>query len=307
MEENYRFAPQAEGCEKPRPGLLLRGTFNLYRSQFRRWFAITAPTSLLAAVVLWIANQQIATMLRGIPMYELSSHWGVLAGAMVARYGSYFVAWFLGCFALGGIATVVSDLDQDDSEEGAWIHDSHQRTREHFGSLVLAAFVTFCAFLAGMAAAEIVVSAAFRAVRWSRFARFSFGAGLVAYVVVTSIVSWFGMAIPLILRDNAGIWTALKKSVKLSNGYEGALSFLVVQSTAGSFVAWYATHHGLRLLVPNTLQHTSWYGWVVFTVGILASAAVEPPIFIGFSLLADPARFGVPASLPGTQSSADVY
>ena len=141
MEQDYGFAPQVEVGAEPRPGLLLKSVFSLYRSQFRRWFAITAPTSLLAAVV----DREptgFAAMLRGVPMYELSSHWGVLAGAMVARYGSFFLAWFLGCFALGAIATVVSDLDQDDSEEGAWIHDSHQRTRDHFGSLVLAAFVS---------------------------------------------------------------------------------------------------------------------------------------------------------------------
>ncbi len=307
MEQDYGFAPQVEVGAEPRQGLLLKSVFSLYRSQFRRWFAITAPTSLLAAVVLWIANQQIAAMLRGVPMYELSSHWGVLAGAMVARYGSFFLAWFLGCFALGAIATVVSDLDQDDSEEGAWIHDSHQRTRDHFGSLVLAAFVTFCAFLAGMAAAGIVVSAAVRVVGWSRFAGFSYGAGLVGYVVVASIVSWLGMSIPLILRGNTSVWGAMKRSVELSNGCEGALSFLVVGSAAGSFVAWYATLYGLRLLVPQTLRYTSWYGWLVFVVAALASAAVEPPIFIGFSLLADPARFSLPASIPRTQSSADIH
>jgi hypothetical protein len=170
----------------------------------------------------------------------------------------------------------------------SWRQDSHQRAREHFGALVLAALFTFCAFLAGLVVAEFVEFAAVRVVGWPHFSRFSYGVGFAAGVAIASIVSWFGMSIPIIVRGNAGVWGALKKSVELSNGYEGALFWLVVQSVAGSFVAGYATYYGLRLFFPAHLRYTLWYGWLVYIVAVLASAAVEPPIFIGFSLLADP-------------------
>jgi hypothetical protein len=149
------------------------------------------------------------------------------------------------------------------------------------------------------AAAGIVVSAATRVIGWSRFSRFNYGAALASYVLVASIISWCGMAIPLVLRGNTQVWASLKRSVELSNGYEGALFWLVVQSVAGSFVAWYATYYGLRLFFPAPLRYTIWYGWLVYLVAVLASAAVEPPIFIGFSLLADPEQLKVSA-LPGS-------
>jgi hypothetical protein len=94
------------------------------------------------------------------------------------------------------------------------------------------------------------------------------------------------MAIPLILTGDIGVWAALKKSVRLSNGYEVFLFLLVVESVVGSYVAWYATHFGLMFLFPAHLRYTAWYGWMVYLASVLASAAVQPPMFIGFSLLA---------------------
>ncbi len=47
-------------------------------------------------------------------------------------------------------------------------------------------------------------------------------------VIVASIVSWFGAAIPLVLRTKIGVWAALKRSVELSTGYEWALFLLFI-------------------------------------------------------------------------------
>lgn len=287
MEANYSTAPPVDALGISRSRLLLTDVFSLYRNQFPRWFAITAPTSLLAAGVLWMADQQIRAIYRSISPLEMKYHPGVLAAAIALRFGSYFISWLLGCFAFAGIATVVNDLDSEDVDS-VWRRDCHQRAREHFGGLVLAALFTFGSFGAGMAIEGLVISSVIRLVGWSHFARFNYAVSFVGAVVVASIVCWLGMSIPLIVAGNLGVWAALKKSVELSNGYEGALFWLVVQSVAGSFVAWYATYYGLRLLVPTDLRHTLWYGWLVYIAAVLASAAVEPPLFIGFSLLANP-------------------
>ena len=72
--------------------------------------------------------------------------------------------------------------------------------------------------------------------------------------MVASIVSWLGATIPIILGGNTTVWAALKRSVESSSGYEGALFLLVVESLVGSYLAWYATFHGLRMLVPDQLE-----------------------------------------------------
>ena len=289
MEPNYSLAPQAEDGGVPHPGLLLKNVYGLYSSRWGRWFCITAPTSLLAAAVLFIADQRIKAIFRGIPRSELENHWGEIAGVTLLRFGAFFLSWLLGCFALAAIATVVSGLD-DDAGDTAWRNDSHQRAREHFGSLVLAALLTFCAFMAGIAVAGFVEFTAIRMVGWARFSRFNNVATLAGIVVVASVVSWLGTAIPLVVRGSTGVWAALKKSVELSNGYEGALFLLVVQSVAGSYVAWYMVYYGLRILAPGSFFFTVWGYWTVNVLAILAGATAEPPIFIGLSLLADPER-----------------
>lgn len=284
MDLNYSSVQPVELGGVPRPGSLLKDVYSLYGGQFRRWFFITAPTSLLASVVLLMADERVRAIFRGIPFLEIQYHWGEIAESYVVRFGSFFISWFLGCFALGAIATVVNGLDNDSGE--AWRSDSYQKAREHFGSLLIVALLTFCAFLAGMAAVEFSLSAVIRVVGWRHFSRFSTVAYLVGYVVVASIVSWFGMAIPLILSGEVGVGKALKRSVKLSNGYEGFLFLLVVESIAGTYVAWYAVHYGLPFLFPPSVRQAAWYGWLVYFVSVLASAAVQPPMFIGFSLLA---------------------
>jgi hypothetical protein len=113
-------------------------------------------------------------------------------------------------------------------------------------------------------------------------------------VVVASIVSWLETAIPIILPGDTSVWTALKRSVEFSSGYKGALFLLVIESLVGSYLACYATYQGLRILVPDNLRHVPWYGWSVYLLAVLVTASVEPPLVIGFSLLADPERLNAP-------------
>lgn len=284
MDPNYLTTQPVEFGDA-RANLRLSSVYALYGDQFRRWFGITAPTSVLASVALWLADDRIRAIYRNIPRGELPYHHGEIAEAFVLRFGAYFISWLLGCIALGAIATVVNGLDADDASD-VWKSDSYQKAREHFGTLLWAALLTYCAFLVGMAMVEIVAVALTRVVGWSHFARFSYAMGVIGYAAIAGIISWFGMAIPLVLSGNAGAWAALKKSISLSNGYEGFLFLLVVESVIGSYLAWYAVRYGLSFLFPAQFRFTAWYGWLVYFMAVLATAAVEPPMFIGFSLLA---------------------
>lgn len=303
MDPNRPPASQPEADALPRPGFLLQQVHVLYRSQFRSWFGIMAPTTLMAGVVLLWSDRQVKAMFRTIPLHELLSHRTEMFEAAVLRFGGFFVTWFLGCFALATIASVVNRVDRDDDLGTAWITDRHQRAREHLGAVFVVALITFCAFLAGIALSEFVQSAAIRLVGWSRFARFSYAAAMIGYVTVASVVSWLGAAIPLILRGEARIWASLKRSVEFSSGYEGALSLLVLESVLGGLVAWYATFYTLHALLPSQLRQNAWHVTALSLIAILASAAAEAPLFIGFSLLADP-EFHNRSSLPASEQAA---
>jgi hypothetical protein len=302
VDPNYLIVQPVEFGGAPRPRLLLKDVYRVYTGQFRRWFGVTAPTSVLAAAVLWMADRKISEIFRSFPVTQITRHMLEVTEAGALRFGSFFISWFLGCFALAAIATVIHGLDKREGED-VWISDSFQSAREHFVPLLLAAVVTFGIFLAGMAAVEFVVFALIRAVGWARFSRFNYEVSFFSVVVVASIVGWYGMAIPLILAEDIGAWAALRRSLRISNRYEVFLSLLVAESMVGSYVAWYAVQYGLTFLVPLRLRYTEWYGWIAYGVTILASAAVQPPMFIGFSLLAASADS---SSLPRAEQAAQI-
>lgn len=286
MDPSYLATQPPEFIGIPRKRIALHDVFLVYRQQFRRWFFVTAPTSLIAAGVLFLADQRVRDIFGGIPRGEIGHHFAEVLEAGAIRFASFFISWFLGCFALAAIAGALSQKASDN--EGVWRHDDHQGAREHFWQIVLIAAFTFLAFLAGAAAILVVELAAFRVTDgWAHFARYNYSFVRAGFVLVGAIVSWFGMAIPLVIRGDVGTWAAIKRSVKISGGYEMFLLLLVAESLVGSYVAWYATHYGLSLIFPASIRFTEWYGWAVYIAFILASAAVQPPMFIGFSLLAE--------------------
>ncbi len=304
VDPKYLIVQPVEFGGVPRPHLRLKDVYAVYAGQFRRWFAITAPTSLLAAVVVLMANRKISEIYRSFPITQISHHSLEVTESGALRYGSFLISWFLGCLALAAIATVANGLDEGDRDD-VWVSDSFQRAREHFLPLVLAALSTSSIFLVGLAAIGFIVFVLFRVLGGASFARFGYGVTFFGFMAVASIVSWFGMAIPLILAQDMSAWAALKRSLKISNGREVFLLLLVSESMIGSYVAWYAVSYGLRFLFPAQLRYMEWYGWLVYFVTILASAAVQPPMFIGFSLLAAEGK-SIPSHFPRPQQAPHI-
>jgi hypothetical protein len=108
MDRNHSFAQPTELGGVAGPRLQLKHVYAIYTGQFRSWFLITAPTSLLASVVLLKADQRVRAIFGGIPIREIQYHWSEIGETYVLRFGSFFVSWFLGCLALAAIATAVN-------------------------------------------------------------------------------------------------------------------------------------------------------------------------------------------------------
>jgi hypothetical protein len=280
---------QAEARRTADAGLLLRRVHEIYHDQFRLWFGIRAPTSVSAGTILVLADQRIRAIFGSIPRGEIGSHFTDVLAAGAIRFGGFFLSWLFGTFALAAIATIVGELEVENDGEN-WSRDSYQRAREHMEAIFAIAVVTFCLFLLGIVGLGFVESAAIRAFGRASFLPYSYAFGVISYLLIASVVGWLGASIPLVLTGTR-VSAALKRSMELSGGYEGALFFLVTESVAGSFIAWYVVVHGLPLILPSSLTYSVWYVWILNLVGVLASASVEPPLFIGFSLLAAPERF----------------
>lgn len=283
MEPNHSSLPQAEGIKPEGFSPLFAKVQRIYIQQFREWFAITAPTSVLATVVLVEADSTIREISPRIHHFYEMLQPTALVEIFLLRFGSYFVAWFLGCFALAAIATVVSRLDIED--ENLPLRGSHQRAREHLGGIFKTAIATFIAMLIGMAILEFAILTIVKVVGYARFHLYTYPVSLIGAAIVAGIVARLGMAIPLVVRG-IGVWAALNESLKIGERHKGFLYLLLIQSLVGSYVGWYAVHY-LLLLVPYSVKMLGWYSWGVLILSALTSAAVQPPMFIGFSVLAE--------------------
>jgi hypothetical protein len=217
---------------------------------------------------------------KGIAMLE---HRGEIAESVLFRVAGYFFAWFVGCFALGAISSALRSLNQP-QDDADFLRDGYREARAHLLPLFAVASTTFAIALAGYAAIVLGGAAAGIAGKEHAVATSYIGATLIA-ILVLAVLSWFGMAIPAVLGEKLYAWPAIKRSLKLTDGYEGYLLFLVLESVLASYSGYYLLRYAVGLLLSRYSLNWDWMQWLVFGVAIAVSAAVQPPMYIGFSLL----------------------
>ncbi len=209
--------------------------------------------------------------------------WRLGDRALVAafRVGGFFVAWFLSCFALAAVATVVGRLNRE--EEGAWDGEVYERARARVWRLLSGAALTFLSLVMGLAVTMSIELALFFALRKGSLFRFNYFVTLIVVVLVTSAMSWQGLMFPMLVWDDVGPWRAMRRSYALAAGYRAHLASLVSESLLASYLAGLAVYYVFGFVAQRLA--IDWAGWLIFVAAILAAAAAEAPMFIGFSTL----------------------
>lgn len=280
--------PGLSGIEtRPSAKILLHRVYKLYAQSYWRWFRITAPASLTAAFALLLTSQKANELFRMLPQGPaVVHHIPELLEQTLIRFGGFFFAWLTGCLALGAIATILHSQDAEEDLSG--LSDSFVRVRQLMLPVSVVATLTFALFIVGIGAGSVAGFAAGKIAGPKYFYRAVFYSSELFYFLELAVLSWFGPSIPLIIRDRIGAWRALKGSLRLSDGYEGFLFLLTVESVVGTYLANFVVRYAAG--VVESRLPDSWLEvmpWIVYFSVALASAAVQPPMFIGFSLLAD--------------------
>jgi hypothetical protein len=250
---------------------LWRDIHSLYLTYFWSWFRVNAPATLGTVVVIQITN------------YEVSELWrtGDKAAAGSVRFGGFFLAWFIGCFALGAVATLVGRVINGDEE--AWDDEAYERARSKFWPLLSGAVLTFLCLILGFVVFLLIDGAVASALGRTRFLKFNYALSLAGIFLIGCAVSWQGLMFPMLIWTDVGAWQALKSSYTLANGYRTHLASLVIESLLASYLAGFGVYYALGF-VAHRLS-LNWASWPIFVAAVLASAAAEAPMFIGFSLL----------------------
>jgi hypothetical protein len=158
----------------------------------------------------------------------------------------------------------------------------------------LGSFVAVSALLFGLFFAFEIFAldrATLWAIPWieSRFGHFSpltwtlIGAG--GYVALSFIVARLGaLAIPALILDDHSITDSLLISYRLTRCEWRILFVLLLKSIVGGYIAamlpfWLARG------IPASVNLPWWFPWTLSAASIACVSAVEPVMFIGFSLL----------------------
>jgi len=272
---------QAGGASLRRPagaGKFVAEAVDIYQNHFWFFFKLTLPAVFLAWLIGLVTNFQVHALLRQVLQGRSEGHYGIYVFAgEVLSLTRYLISWIVFSLLFGALCIATQTIDSGVSPT---VPDSLNAVRSRLGSLLRISLLLF-----GIAAVvTCITSLAEGGVIWAyRLHVHSPVPRLIVYGLVCAtllILSRFGLAIPAAMLDNCRPWQSVFRSDELTEGKWLILVALLTKSVIGGYIAgmipfWLAGLMKLQLPSP----------WILSALSIAAVAAVEPILFIGFTLL----------------------
>src|SRR5262249_21410323 len=103
---------------------------------------------------------------------------------------------------------------------------------------------------------------------------------------VATLLCKFGLAIPELMHNtNSTVRSAMKKSLKETDGREVFFMIFLAKSAAIGYGIYWITGKGLDWLSQHWTLGANGFTWVEWTVYVFIAAVVETPLFLTFSVL----------------------
>ncbi|MBZ5492719.1 MAG: hypothetical protein LAO76_17490 [Acidobacteriia bacterium] len=258
--------------------LFLR-TYEIYWEQFAIFFRMALVPAVVAYgfTLFW----RIATrwVLHQLPSRSVQRGLvGILNG-----WGSGAGYWIISAFFFAAVAAHV--LAPKSLHESA-ISDAYSVAKSRLGELVTIALLTWTLFwfLRGLAAFAILWPLLGRiSSRYNWLLELLLGLLL---VVIGGLLSRLGLVIPeLVLHPDTQLKTAIKNSLRKSEGWERFFILLLAKSAVIAYCAYWLLGIGMDFLWERSRVAPDVYSWLEWVLYIVTAAVLEPPLFIAFSLL----------------------
>ncbi len=282
---NYAAVPAPD--ERASTWTLLHRVYQIYRDHHRKFAAITIPAALFAALAFSMCRTEGAYLASRAPQgLEILSHPWEYTEILAIGIMGFFIPWLFECFAFAATATVVKELLTGQQAQRD-IGDGYARARQCIRPIFVFAVLTFFIVALGFSAAtwlggSVMTKIANRRASHGAYWTIALGGWLLAIAFVTR----YALAIPRIVHEKVGALKAMGSTVGLTDGYDGFLFLLAIESFIGTVVASYIGAALVLLVIQaGHLTQYAWAFWLMVLAAALASAFVQPPMFIGFSLL----------------------
>ncbi len=215
----------------------------------------------------------------------------------------YFVSWIACCVSFGAICSAVEQIEAGLSGS---VQDSFAAVRERLDPCLKLSVLLFALMFTLLGVAMLLSNSVSLASRSSlgRLGSIPFWLTFDVPMILGLLgLSRFGLAMPAVILDDAGIALAMVRSDELTQGRWLILAVLLFKSIAGSYVAGLLPFWLARWILTG-IDLPSWFPWLLSAASVAAVTVVEPVMFIGFALLY--VRTSTPVPAPSVQAQAMV-
>jgi hypothetical protein len=270
----------------PPPAIpFIREVANLYHRNAWVFLKILLPAACFGWFIVILCFPQADEITRYVPRgldawYHLKEIWEAAA----IRIFGLIVEWILYCFAFSGMCIAVAKFQSD---EPVLTEECFEAVRRRIGAFTRAAMALGALVALSFMFAFIVIG--LLAVTLShRYAPLTGKEWSILSLCVWGFFLWgvarFGLAIPVLFLENVNVRRALLRSYRLTNGCSMILGLLLLESVAGSYVAYMLPQWIWRAAYMHGLA-SIWMSWAATSVGVFAGVLLQPHMLVGFVLL----------------------
>lgn len=274
-------------------------TYSLYAKNFWKYFRIALVPGVLAYLCgsfLHIVTREV------VKMFPLTRS-NILATALVSGWLNGAVYWTISAFFLAAIAASFEGTADDDAPAVA---DAYTRPRQRLGTILAIALLTWTLFWLGRTLAGLAMLGFFRNMNLLTNPRLFDGLYDLMFLLLTGLIAKFGLAIPELMHDLAlSAGNAMKRSLKLTESWEGFFMGFLIKSAIVGYGAYWITSIGLNWLWHHWTYNVDIFPWIERAIYISIGACLESPLFIACSVLSQELR-SRPAAVQGVSSSAHI-
>jgi hypothetical protein len=268
---------------------LLRRTYELYGSLWKRHVLIAFPATIFSFLIYFLGGQLVTAVSRPLTRWDASHltprFFEITAATLAIRFLYFGLTWI---FTMCAFAAVCSAIVEKTSPEMQNIGDAYSGVRERLSGIVSVGMISYLPAAFGF---WVIVGGsapiAFKLGSWRHFELTYWMLVSAGSVALFSFLCRFGLSIPYLMvrRPPIPVREAMRVSLSMTKGHESYFAVLVLKLVVASFGGYWL---GRYLLPKLWLTYEFTYAtsqWLMVIWGIILAVISEPFLFIGLTVL----------------------
>ncbi len=268
---------------------LLRRTYELYGSLWKRHVLIAFPPTIFSFLVYFLGGQLLAAVSRSFTRWDASHFtprfFEITAARLAIRFLYSGLTWI---FTMCAFAAVCSAIVENTSPEMQNIRDAYSNVRERLSGIVRVGMISYLPAAFGfwvVAAGSAPIAFKLGSLRHFELAYWMLASA--GFVALFSFLCRFGLSIPYLMgrRPPIPVREAMRVSLRMTKDRESYFAVLVLKLVVASFGGYWLGHYLIHKLWLTYDFSYATSRWFMVIWGIILAVISEPFLFIGLTVL----------------------